>query len=414
MIDVEFENPTQVDRLASFAVQRIQSARSRVLYIAFLFTNSNIWNALKRKVLEGTEVSVFAPPITSYSGAGIPEVYEIYHDAATLASERENFHFYACPLWWQKDRSLAYLRSLINVAYTLHAKFLVVDDSTYLPSSNFESARHYDLCVYSDDARLSEECYLFSKDLQEFSVDMGQTSHSSLRDMIREAARMTVCSRVESQRPYPFRHMLFVAPFYRYDPQNFIRQQIVRLIDESDEVVDVMFQHFMPDVKPWSEPDSPGIMEALVSKYARGVNVRILAASGVTNQAAIRAEDAPILRPLLQGGRIRRSPKVHAKFMCTDRGFLAGSMNINPSSLFYSFFNRRTKVDIDASLHILLPEAIAPEYEVPEERYGTIWQSIGYKSSVEVLLIQNWDDSNAHLRDRLHGFFNQSWSSVSA
>ena len=63
MIDVEFENPTQVDKLASFAVQRIQSARTRVLYIAFLFTNSNLWSALKRKVLEGIEVSVFAPPI---------------------------------------------------------------------------------------------------------------------------------------------------------------------------------------------------------------------------------------------------------------------------------------------------------------------------------------------------------------
>lgn len=412
MIDVEFESPAEVDKLANFAVQRIQGARSRVLYVAFLFTNSNIWNTLKRKAQEGIEVSVFAPPITSYSGPGIPAAFEIYHDAANLASERENFHLYACPLWWQKDRSLNYLRSLINIAYTLHAKFLVVDDSTYLPTSNFESARHYDLCIYSNDPHLSEECQLFSKDLEEFSVDMGQISRSSLVDMVKEATKMTTCSQVTKQKTYPFKHMLFVAPFYSYEPNNFIRQQIVKLIDESNEMVDVMFQHFMPDVKPWSEPNSPSIMEALVSKYERGVDVRILAASGVTNQAAIRAEDAPLLKQLLDDERIRRSPKVHAKFMVTDRGFLAGSMNINPSSLFQSFFANKTKVDIDPCLHILLPEAISPEHEVQQERFGTIWQSIGYKSSVEVLIVQNWDNQNKHLKEKLQGFFNQTWSSI--
>jgi len=414
MIDVEFENPDQVNRLASFAIHKIQAATRRVLYVAFLFANSDVWNALKRKAMEGIEVSVFAPPITSYSGGGIPAAYEIYRDAAALASERENFHFYACPLWWQKDRSLSYLRSLINVAYTLHAKFMVVDDSIYLPTSNFESAKHYDTCIYSDEPELAEECFTFSNDLQDFSVDMGPTPHSSLTDMIREAIAMTVRSRVENTRPYPFRRMLFLAPFYTYEPENFVRQRIVRLINESNETVDVMFQHFMPDVKPWSKPNSPSIMEALISRFDRGVDVRILAASGVTNQAAIRAEGAPILQSLLEARRIRRSTKVHAKFMCTDRGFLAGSMNVNPSSLFQSFFAQKTKVDIDSSLHILLPDAIGPEYEVLEERYGTIWQSIGYKSSVEVMLIQNWDDSNTHLRDQLHRFFNQSWSSVSA
>jgi phosphatidylserine/phosphatidylglycerophosphate/cardiolipin synthase-like enzyme len=412
MIDVEFENPSQVDRLADFAVQKIQGAKDNILYVAFLFTNCKIWKALKNKALEGLSVSVFSPPITSYSGGGIPDVYKIYQEASKLASERNNFHFFSCPLWWQKDRDLSYLRSLTNVAYTLHAKFLVVDDSVYLPTSNFESAKHYDICLYSTDPVLSAECITFSKDLEEFSVDMAQTQYSTLVEMIREATKMTVCSQVKTQKSYPFKRMLFVAPFYKYEPDNFVRQQIVNLIQQSNERVDVMFQHFMPDVKPWSIPNSPSIMEALVSKYSQGVDVRILAASGVTNQAAIRAEDAPVLKQLLEGGRIKRSPKVHAKFMVTDRGFLGGSMNINPSSLFQSFFAQKRKVDIDACLHILLPDAIASEHEVQEERYGTIWQSVGYKSSVEVLLVQNWNDQNKHLRESLRDFFDQSWSSV--
>src|SRR4030065_2197870 len=150
MIDAEFETPNQVDKLANFAIQKIESARTGVTYVAFLFTNIKVWKALKDKASEGLEVSVFAPPITSYSGATIPKAYEIYQEASALASKKENFHFYSCPLWWQKDRDLTYLRSLTNVAYTLHAKLLVVDDFTYLPSSNFESAKHYDVCVHSD------------------------------------------------------------------------------------------------------------------------------------------------------------------------------------------------------------------------------------------------------------------------
>ena len=66
MIEAVFESPAEVDKLANFAVEGIQNARNRVLYIAFLFTNHKIWGALKRKVLEGIEVTVFATPITSY------------------------------------------------------------------------------------------------------------------------------------------------------------------------------------------------------------------------------------------------------------------------------------------------------------------------------------------------------------
>jgi len=410
MMDITFETPSQVDKLADFAIEKILSARNRVLYVAFLFTNNRVWNALKSKVIEGVQVTVLAPPITSYSGDVIPKAFEIYNDAANLASERNNFSFYVCPLWWQKDRSLTYLRSLINVAYTLHAKLLVVDDSTYLPSSNFESARHYDVCVYSDDRNLADECYTFSQDLIEFSVDMKQTAHASLPDMIREAARMTILSKVQTQKPFQFKHLLFVAPFYRYEPQNYLRRQIARLLNESREFVDVMFQHFMPDVKPWSEPKSPNIMETLITRHMQGVNVRLLAASGVSNKAAIKAEDAPMLKPLISEKRIRRSTRVHAKFICTDKGFIIGSMNINPSSLLQAYFDQKIKVDIDPSLHILLPDAIPKEYEA--EKYGTIWQSTGFKSSVEVLMIQNWNEENNHMKEKLRGFFNQSWSEV--
>lgn len=148
MIDVDFELPSQVDKLANFVVQKIQRAHTRILYVSFLFANRNIWTALRQKIQEGIEVTVFAPPITSYSGNGVPRAYEIYSEATDLSSARNNFHFYSCPLWWQKDRSLNYLQSFINVPYTLHAKLLVVDNYTYLPSSNFESAKHYDLCIY--------------------------------------------------------------------------------------------------------------------------------------------------------------------------------------------------------------------------------------------------------------------------
>lgn len=410
MIDVVFETPNQVDKLASFAVERITNAKSRVLYVAFLFTNAKVWSALRRKTLEGIDVTIFAPPITAYSGDVIPAAHSIYSEAANLSAERSNLHFYVCPLWWQKDRSLTYLRSLINVAYTLHAKLLVVDDSTYLPSSNFESARHYDICVYSDEKSLSDECYLFSKDLAEFSTDVKDTKHASLQDMIIEAVRMTCLSRVPTQKQYPFKNMLFVAPFYKYDPNNFIRQQIAKPLDESVEFIDVMFQHFMPDVKPWSAPKSPSIMETLISRHKQGVNVRLLAASGVSNKAAIKAEDAPILKPLTDQKRIRRSTRVHAKFFCTDQGFVAGSMNINPSSLFQAYFDKKTQVDIDPSLHIFLADAIPTEYEA--RKYGTIWQSTGFKSSVEALMIKNWTDENRSLREKLKGFFNQSWAEV--
>jgi len=410
MIDIAFETPNQVDKLADFAIEKISSARNRVLYVAFLFSNQKVWEALKKKVLEGIQVDVFAPPITSYSGDGIPTVFDIYKDAGNLASEKNNFNFYVCPLWWQKDRSLTYLRSLINVAYTLHAKLLVVDDSTYIPSSNFESARHYDVCVYSDNKNLADECHMFSKDLMEFSVDMKQTAYASLPDMIREAARMTILSKVQTQKPFRFKHMLFVAPFYRYEPQNYVRQQIAGLLNDSREFLDVMFQHFMPDVKPWSEPKSPNIMESLLSRHRQGVDVRLLAASGVSNKAAIKAEDAPMLKPLYNENRIRRSTRVHAKFICTDRGFIIGSMNINPSSLFQAYFDKKIKVDIDPSLHILLSDAIPQNYEA--EKYGTIWQSPGFKSSVDVLMIQNWNEENNHMKGKLRGFFNQSWSEV--
>jgi len=410
MIDAVFETPSQVDKLADFAVERILNAKNRVLYVAFLFGNKKVWSALRRKALEGIDVTIFAPPITSYSGDGIPAAYDIYSDAANLATERSNLHFYVCPLWWQKDRSLTYLRSLINVPYTLHAKLLVVDDFTYLPSSNFESARHYDICVYSDEKLLSDESYLFSKDLAEFSIDVKDAKHASLQDMIVEAVRMTCLSSVQTQRPYPFKSMLFVAPFYKYEPNNFIRQQITKPLNESEEFIDVMFQHFMPDVKPWSDPKSPSIMETLISRHKQGVNVRLLAASGVSNKAAIKAEDAPILKPLTDQRRIRRSTRVHAKFFCTDKGFIVGSMNINPSSLFQSYFGRKREVDIDPSLHIFLSDAIPTEYEA--KKYGTIWQSIGFKSSVEALLVNNWTDENRPLQEKLRGFFNQSWVEV--
>ena len=408
MIDVEFEAPSQVDRLANFAAERIQGAKSRVLYVAFLFTNLRVWNALKKKVLEGLDVTVFAPPITSYSGRALPTAFKIYNEAATLASQKPNFSFYVCPLWWQKDRYLRFLRSLINVGYTLHAKLLVIDDFTYLPSSNFESARHYDICVYSDDRSLAEESYSFSNDLKEFSKP--QTAYTTLRDMVKEATRMTVLSQVRRQKPHSFKSLLFVAPFYKYEPSNFVRLQIAKLPSQSEEFVDVMFQHFMPDVKPWSEPKSPSIMETLISRHRQGVDVRLLAASGVSNIAAIRAEYAPILKPLIDENRIRRSTRVHAKFMCTDKGFLVGSMNINPSSLFQAYFDEKRKVDIAAPLHVLLADAIPEEYEA--EKYGTIWESIGFKSSVEVLLIQNWNEENMHIKDKLRRFFNQTWSEV--
>lgn len=239
---------------------------------------------------------------------------------------------------------------------------------------------------------------------------MAQSRHNNLEDMVYDATVMTLRSCVVNQRPYPFRHLLFVAPFYRYEPANFIRQQIAQFIAESNEEINVMFQHFMPDVKGWSEPNAPSIMETLLEMHSHGIPVRILAATGVSNPAAVRAEDAPLLRPLNEAGRICRSAKVHAKFMCTDKGFMSGSMNINPASLFCSFLERR-KVDVDASLHILLPEAFR-EHEVLDERYGTIWESAGYKSSVEVLLIENWNDSNVHLRQKLNEFFNQTWACV--
>ena len=409
MIDVKFETPNQVDRLASFATERIQSAKSRVLYVAFLFTNLRVWNALKKKVIEGLDVTVFAPPITSYSGRALPSAFKIYNEASTLASQKPNFSFYFCPLWWQKDRSLSYLRSLINVGYTLHAKLLVIDDFTYLPSSNFEAKKHYDICVYSDEKSLAEESYIFSNDLKEFSKL--QTAYTKLGDMIKEATRMTVLSQVKKQKQYPFKNLLFVAPFYRYEPNNYVRLQIAKLPSESEKFVDVMFQHFMPDVKPWSEPKSPSIMETLISRHKHGVDVRLLAASGVSNIAAIRAEYAPILKSLIDEERIRRSTRVHAKFMYTDEGFLVGSMNINPSSLFQAYFDKKRKVDINASLHILLPDAIPEEYVARE--YGTIYESLGFKSSVEVLLIQNWNEENMHIKDKLRKFFNQSWSKVS-
>ena len=34
MIGIEFENPNQVDRLADFAIQKIQSASDKILYVA--------------------------------------------------------------------------------------------------------------------------------------------------------------------------------------------------------------------------------------------------------------------------------------------------------------------------------------------------------------------------------------------
>lgn len=407
MIDVEFETPNEVDKLANFAAERIQGAKSRVLYIAFLFTNPVVWNALKKKIVEGLEVTVFAPPITSYGGRALPSAFRIYNEAATLSSQRSNFSFYVCPLWWQKDRSLGYLRSLIRVGYTLHVKLLVIDDFTYLPSSNFESKKHYDVCLYSDDTSLAEESYTFSDDLKEYS-ELQRTQ--SLVDMVKQATKITILSQVKEQKPYPFKSLLFVAPFYKYEPNNFLRLQIAELPNESEEFVDVMFQHFMPDVKPWSKPKSPSIMETLISKHEQGIDVRLLAASGVSNIAAIRAEDAPILQPLIDENRIRRSTRVHAKFMCTDKGFLVGSMNINPASLFQSYFDKKRKIDIDASLHVLLPESIPEEYEA--EKYGTILESTGFKSSVEVLLIQKWSQENRHVKEKLRQFFNQCWSEV--
>lgn len=344
---------------------------------------------LKEKIVKGLDVTVFAPPITSYLGRSLPSAFEIYNEAATLSSQKSNFSFYVCPLWWQKDRELRYLRSLIRIGYTLHVKLLVIDDLTYLPSSNFESRKHYDICVYSDDTSIAEESYTFSNDLKEFSEL--QTAQP-LVDMVKQATRITILSQVKEQKPYPFKNLLVLAPFYKYEPNNFLRLQIAELPNESEKFVDVMFQHFMPDVKPWSEPKSPSIMKTLISKHRQGVDVRLLAASGVSNIAAIKAEDAPILKPLIDENRIRRSTKVHAKFMCTDKGFLVGSMNINPASLFQGYFDKKRKILIDAPLHILVADFIPEEYVA--ERYGTIWESIGFKSSVEVLLIQNWNKEN--------------------
>jgi phosphatidylserine/phosphatidylglycerophosphate/cardiolipin synthase-like enzyme len=409
MIDIEFETPAQVDKLANVAVEKIQGAESRVLMIAFLFANQRIWDALKSKIEEGTEVTLFTPPITSYSGLAFPKAFPIYHEAAKLASERQGFKFYVCPLWWQKNRSLVYLRSLMNVPYTLHAKLFVVDDTIFMPSSNFESARHYDTCLLSDNHDYVSEAFAFAEHLRDYSVDIESTAHNTAREMVSEATKMTILSKVEEQREYPFRHLIFFAPFYKYNPSSYIRQKLVQLPSQSEEYIDVMFQHFMPDVKDWSEPSSPSIIDSVISKHAEGVDVRILSARGVSSPTAVRAETAPILKSLIDSNRIRKSTKVHAKFLYTEKGFLVGSMNINPSSLFYGHLEKRM-VDVNAALHLLLPEAF-PE-ELVEAKYGTISEAAGYKSSVEILLIQEWNEENMQIKDKLRSFFNQTWSKV--
>lgn len=409
MIDIEFETPAQVDKLANIAVEKIYGAESRVLMIAFLFTNQRIWDALRSKIEEGTEVTLFTPPITSYSGRAFPEALHIYHEATNLASENRNFKFYVCPLWWQKNRSLVYLRSLIKVPYTLHAKLFVVDDTVFLPSSNFESAKHYDICLLSDNNNYVREAFAFAEDLRDYSVDVELTAHSTAREMVSEATKMTILSEVEEQQEYPFRHLVFVAPFYRYSPRNYIRQKLTELPNQSEEYINVMFQHFMPDVKNWSEPGSPSVINSVIYKHREGVNVRILAARGVSSPTAVRAETAPILRSLIESNRIRRNTRVHAKFLYTEKGFLVGSMNINPSSLFYGYLDER-KVDVNAALHLLLPEAFPEEFV--EEEYGTILESAGYKSSVEVLLNENWNQENENVKEKLQRFFEQCWTEV--
>ena len=166
----------------------------------------------------------------------------------------------------------------------------------------------------------------------------------------------------------------------------------------------------MPDVSEWSHPKSPSIIETVVSKNNKGVNVRLLAAGGVVNPKAVRAETAPILSPLREAGKIKRNAKIHAKFFSTDYGFLAGSLNVNPASLYQGYFNKKRKIKIPAVLHILLQDAIPKEFVVKE--YGLIWELPGFKSNVEVLFTSEWNEDNDHLRDKLDEFFSRCWREI--
>ena len=412
MIDVEFETPAEVDKLANFTIAKILGTKEKIRYLAFLFENPKIWAALKRKVEEGVNVTIIAPPITSYSGDGFDKVYRIYSEAATFAEKKENFDFYVCPLWWQKDPEIRYSRSLLRIAYALHIKLLVIDRAIYLPSSNFESARHYDICLWLDSDEYVNECEQFIDDLKSYCINIVDTDFSTKVNMIKEAILMTLRSEVKEQKMYPFSKLLFLAPFYRYQPNNLVRLKINDLLESSDKYIYIMFQHFMPDVSNWSEPKSPCIMETLISKWREGVDVRLLAAGGVVNPKAVRAESAPILKPLYESKRIKRSQKVHAKFICTDRGFLVGSMNMNPTSLFHSYFPSKRKIRISDTLHILLDDAIPEEYVA--KKYGIIWELPGYKSNVEVLLINEWNAENQHLQGKLRDFFNRCWLGIKA
>jgi hypothetical protein len=51
-------------------------------------------------------------------------------------------------------------------------------------------------------------------------------------------------------------------------------------------------------------------------------------------------------------------------------------------------------------------------HEDKEQKYGTIWQPEGFKSSIEVLLIQDWDKVSEIIRPKLNGFFEDTWKSV--
>lgn len=402
-----FETPNEVDKLANFIAERITEAKEKIAYVAFLFANRRIWSSLKKAIERGVDITIIAPPITSYSGEAFQEAFKIYSEAGYIAKKAKNLQFYVCPLWWQKDPEVQYLRSLINIPYTLHAKLLVIDGILYLPSSNFESAKHYDLCIYLDDKECVRECELFVKDLKEHSIDITSTDFSSEVAMIKEAVKITLKSTVTTQKPFPHKRMLFIAPFYKYEPENYVRLNICEVLKRSKEYISIMFQHFMPDVSEWSYPKSPSIIETVVAKHNEGVNVRLLAASGVVNPKAVRAEQAPILKPLYETKKLVRNAKVHAKFFSTDYGFLAGSLNINPASLYQGYFDKERIIKIPAALHILLQDAIPEEFIA--KKYGSIWELPGFKSSVEVLLIDKWDAENTHIRDKLNDFFNNCW-----
>jgi len=401
LFDIELESPRERDKLCRFMVRRIENAEERIHAIVYLLSNEEIWARIKAKIGEGIDVKIVAPPITHYDGASIPEVFKIYKEATYLSQKNENFEFYVCPIWWQKEPMLRFARTLLWINYYLHAKLWIIDDFIYLPSSNFDSKMHFDTVFYTDDTTYVKDAEKFTEDIIPYSVD-ASTLSLDLRKRIGEATRMTLESSVMEQLPYNFRKLHFVAPFYEYKPRNFVRRFFHELLDTSDEYIYGMFQHFMTDVKEWSEPKAPGIVKTLCDKREAGVTVKMMAAGGETNPAAIR-DKIPALQSC-----IRKNPKVHAKFFCTDQGFLIGSMNINPTSFYHTYYPTERKIVIDPAIHLLCMEYIPKQFVHKE--YGVILQRRGYKSTIEILTKLRWDESTSDIQQELEGYFERSWT----